>query len=362
MTDPSVTDPFRIFAFAGSSALGDFILYNVYAASVAKSVLNSDLTLYYFDDRSYKHDVFAMNHRADRQFSTTDGVFPIDWFDLATEAPHISPIKDWHEHAVSHTDLVLTPSMMGWPKMGGFENPARLRLSNEAYEEQATKLTEHGVDPNHWFAVIHTKENGYEHRKGSGPARNVDPKTYEAAADYIIDELGGQVVRIGDPTMQAFTKRDGLIDLSRLDEAFLLHACAVQCSRFVMAADSGIHPLGSAMGVPTAVTNLLSVALCWNPHDLLLSKTVVTPDGERVRQQQAFDRGLLNEGVIFHDHTVEDASAEELCQAAKTLLDRTAGCPLWRLPPGDENVTANASREVTLPFESKVRATWMDVG
>lgn len=353
--------PFRIFAFLGYSTVGDFIRMNVFAASVAKTVPIPDLNVYFFNDRPYKSDIFSLNHRANRFFTTEGGVFPFDWFDLGYNAPHTCEIAGWHDNDLNQPHVVLVPSMMGWLEMGGFDHPARLRLKDEDLDVQNRRLADLGVDPAHWFAVLHAKESGYKYRVGSGPARDVNPRTYEAAAHYIIDELGGQVVRLGDPTMTPWQRKDGLVDLTPQEPEFLLHACAVQSSRFVMASDSGMHPLGSAMGVPTAVTDLMSTALVWNPDDLILSKTVVTPDGQEFRQKDAFARGLLHEGVVYADFNVIDVTVDQLCGVAQEMHRRTESCSRWRGSPVDDDLPEDErTRNVVLPFEAKIRASWFE--
>jgi putative glycosyltransferase (TIGR04372 family) len=348
--------PVRIFCFAGNRALGDFISQNVWAASVKNSLNSAFLTVYYQNDRPYKPEVVAMNRFADSVICPNAPLL-LDWFDLAYLPPYRFPSDSWYELQVPQVDLFLLPSMMPWMGLAALPNPACLAFPEDRRPECERILLERGLDPGRWFAAVHTKEKGYKFRANMGGGRNINPETYWHAARYIIETLGGQVVRLGDPTMWKFPPLPGLVDLSDLEDSFLVHAFAVSRSRFVLAADSGIHPLGPALGVPTGATNLLSEAFPWNPHDVILTKTMVSPDGRHYRQQEALDAGYLIEGIEQKGFRLIDNTPAELCGVTKLLYERTSCCDGWRTTWG---TGVNGTRRADLPFPvpRSIRASW----
>lgn len=88
-------------------------------------------------------------------------------------------------------------------------------------------LRQLGLKKDNWFAVVHLREIGYEHRRGVSQERTVNPLDYLPALNRIIEKHGGQVVRVGDPSMTPLPPTAGLIDLSRIPDSFPLQAFAL---------------------------------------------------------------------------------------------------------------------------------------
>lgn len=75
-----------------------------------------------------------------------------------------------------------------------------LRLPPEQSDESRNALLALGIDPSKWIACIYWKEKGYPFRWEDSKRIIYDPAPYIAAIRHIIENLGGQVVRLGHPT------------------------------------------------------------------------------------------------------------------------------------------------------------------
>ena len=134
---------------------------------------------------------------------------------------HYSPagyMPDWVRETLSKPNLILVPNMLDVvvPAVEG----ATLRIPDWYTDEAKATLVGLGLDPGNWFACLHVREDGY--RRETGHPRSVrDIAPYVDLIDHIIDGLGGQVVRIGDPTMSEIPARKGLVDLSKICAPFL---------------------------------------------------------------------------------------------------------------------------------------------
>jgi hypothetical protein len=87
-------------------------------------------------------------------------------------------------------------------------------------------LSGYGLDLDRWFCCLHFRQPNYEYKPYSN-CRDVDPSSYLASIDYVIDELGGQVALLGHPEISTRPKRDGFVDLSRIPDSHDLQFGAV---------------------------------------------------------------------------------------------------------------------------------------
>ena len=96
-----------------------------------------------------------------------------------------------------------------------------------------------GVDPNRWFCAIHYSDPNYEGRKAD-PLLDTESAMMRWIVNIIIDQLGGQVVRVGNPEMAFFKALDGFINFASagsVDFIFLLFA--ISRARIMVAGASG---------------------------------------------------------------------------------------------------------------------------
>ncbi|MCG8511896.1 MAG: hypothetical protein MI741_21990, partial [Rhodospirillales bacterium] len=189
-----------IGAYFGLQTLGDFVIQNVAAASVARDFENAKLIAAYRDDRPFKGYIIRMNPWIDQAVPVPDdpnAVIPLEWIcgsGNKNEAPQAAAGPPPFA-----ADILLVPSMLEFPK---FRLPApRLRIPDEDVPALHDLLCRAGVDPNRWFACVHFRESGYRYRAGYDALRNAPPSDYGPMIEHVVRRQGGQVVRLGDPSM-----------------------------------------------------------------------------------------------------------------------------------------------------------------
>ncbi len=365
-------NPIKIVSLVNTRALGDAIYYHIYAASVRNMFDNASLCIYQRPDREYKTCLLEMNTHADQSIVIDDSKYGItldsfcglgEFTVMGENLPdYLCNNVDWYRSGNNFPDIILSPGGMSYMNLPWFEHPAFLRIPDRRVEQLAAELQDCGVDPSKWFCVINYREPGYQYR----PARrfrDLDPKPFMALAEDIIENLGGQVVRVGHPRMTAFPERPGFIDLAPLENGFWLHAFAVTRARFMMGSLSGISHLGSAVNTPTVITNCTdSVYMpgCWRDHDLALYMSLFDAQGRRIsvpEQHEAgyHDRGKLTDLLDNQRYTLRENTPAELGAAARRMMEATSNCKGWREPhtPGPTGTRPNKF-EVPLPLRLRV--------
>lgn len=315
--------------------LGDFAVGLCFAASVKRLFDHARLAVYFHDDRPYKRPLIRACPEIDVLFEyDPDQMMPLEAFDSAFGGPVTVPDPRWRENRFHFADLVLTPSMMLDKFFGNFEQPARLRIPPEDIPILKERLMAAGVDPERWFTVLHYREPNYGGRPAD-PLRDMDPAVLQNVSNTIIDELGGQVVRVGHPEMAAFEARDGFIDLAPLEGGdFMLQLFAMSRARFMIAGASGPHNCAAALGTPTGLFASTSRYGVWNAADAQLHSHIFTPTGERVDPALALEREI-HAGVILNEYLrrgyqVRLASGPEIAAMARHLWGQTSDTPGWR--------------------------------
>jgi putative glycosyltransferase (TIGR04372 family) len=297
-----------------NDALGDNIVHSYVGANVS-TVLGAEQTVLVYEDRPYKREMTQFFNPWANQIVSVD-------------APRVLLFPDLYRNF-----YILSCASMQWTTAAQFEDPVFLRPVRERPENEKVfvvceQLLEGlGLQAGSWHCIIHSRELGYKHKYGHANLRCADPMNYFRVAQHVVDRLGGQVVRVGDPSMTRWPKKEGIIDLTRLDGVgvFICQAFALSKARFVVATDGGIHPVGSAFGVPTLLSNLTTGAFCWNPWDLLLTKHFHMDDGRVLSNEHA----LLGNVLRYQDsrdipaeagiQRIEDNSVEELIAATEQL-------------------------------------------
>jgi putative glycosyltransferase (TIGR04372 family) len=161
--------------------------------------------------------------------------------------------------------------------------------------------------------------------------------------------------------MRRFTLRPGFVDLSIIENDFLLQAAAISRARFMVTTPAGPALLPSIFGVPFVLTNATSALGAWDKSHLLLPRHIFSPDGRRVKIESMLRKGvwqdhLVRDLVREKGFTVRDNSFEELREVARVLFDQTTTTTGWRPPPekaeapsaGNYHPRQPIRREVTL--------------
>ena len=246
---------------------------------------------------------------------------------------HYSPMEYMPKEirdVIAEPDLVLTPSMLRnlYPLAEGavLEIPAWYGI------EAKERLIAMGLDPGRWFACIHVREDGYRGGRSPRSVHDVDP--YNRLIDHIIEEQGGQVIRLGDQSMTPIPPRHGLVDLSRLGAPLLQQCFSVAHARYMIGSDSGPCSWAFLFDTPLGQTNKLNpVLIC--PHIFVCStKTFIMEDDSRLSGRAAGRAGLMNEWLWYGkmDRVVEN-SVDDLVKVADYLFEKTVDRAPWTLSP-----------------------------
>lgn len=323
--------PFVIVAFLGHQTLGDFLMYNLVAASIARRIPNSKLAIAYRDDRPYKNLLARCNSYAARSLvipADSDQVIPMDFFDGREVKGGRGLDEDWYREEFHRPDLFLVPSMID---IYACQDPVPcLEIPRDMEDQMRRALVLRGADPEKWIACLHMREPTYRFRWSPVHGRNVHPETYIPVVEHIIREQGGQVIRLGDPSMMEFPEMEGFIDLSRDEDSFAEQLFAVSRARYYFGTDSGPAQIACAFKTPVAMTNALVLGI-WNEGDVFLTKHHFTPGGRELTFAELYEMGSLTAHLTHPPSTViVDNSTEELIEVADYMFRATEGCEAWR--------------------------------
>ncbi|MBT5265336.1 MAG: TIGR04372 family glycosyltransferase [Rhodospirillaceae bacterium] len=362
-------EPFRIFGFALARALGDFLVQNVVLASMKCAFEHSSLFIYSRIDRPYKQLILESNTHITKSinFHNKDSVFPGELFDINSGREIRIQDDDFYRMGANHPDFVATPSMLHLVTLLGLSNIAGLSFPEERTPSLGATLESMGIDTNRWFCTLHYREPNYENRPAS-VLRDNDPDQFLDLRDFVIDELGGQVVRIGHRAMKPFPAREGFVDLAKIDGSFELQTFAITRSRFLLGGSSGPTHLGCAYKVPTAYLQAIDESGAWNQDDFILMQRIYDPSGRRVGINEALPTGLLREMTLRtlaadQGFRILPNTVEELRAAARAIYKHTNGVDGWRDPVSTsfENYPNRLALPVTSDFgPSDSRATYLE--
>ena len=325
-------DKFTIFGVLGFRALGDFAQAIMVCASLKRKIGNAALLVYAQNDRPYKADLANLCPDIDdRAFASGPGI-PLDWLDFAADNPN-SPPQEIVDRGFVHGDLVVSPWMIrGMVDNGAVEFAHCLRFSEELGREVRGRLVAAGVSEGRWIVCIHARQDGYLYRS-SKSSRSVAPEPFFELADYIIDDLGGQVVYLGSANMKPAPVRPHLVDLTK-DEDFLVQAYALSRARFAVVTDSGVQHVANGLAVPFAVTNLDMVGAVLSGrqdysliHDqhLLMSRRLFYEDNIPSGPEVSGKMTRVTDRIVAFDNTVTDLRA-----LTDRMVEMTRDCAGWR--------------------------------
>jgi putative glycosyltransferase (TIGR04372 family) len=359
--------PFLIYAPLIEKTLGDFIGKIAFVSTLKNQFDFSLLDVRFKESRPYMREIISLAPNIDRALPFTKR--KRSWAEKLLRLPKQRwtvplDVRKGRRHAFY--DMVVTDWMADARSVHALPGSVPLRIPPTmapALDEQLIRL---GLDPKRWLAVLHYREDGYEWRK-RGEDRNSDPRDYERLAHFIIDELGGQVVRLGHPAMTPFAPREGLIDLSRLPGSFMLQAAAVSHARFLIAGPSGVVAMGWGFHVPTGLVDAVDALGGWGPaYQVILTHEVTTADGRCLRNRDLLNAGLLcrfklrqrqDAGETFQ---IRKNSSTELAAVAAHLFDATSETSGWRPPAPMPDVLIRPN-QIVWPLQTRENLAFLDI-
>jgi putative glycosyltransferase (TIGR04372 family) len=154
-----------------------------------------------------------------------------------------------------------------WEKQG---NSPLLQVSGDIEARGRKVLRRWGLDENAWFVGLHVRDGQHSRRRR---LPNADLATYLPAIRRII-ELGGAVIRMGNPGMPALPKMQGLVDyahsVERVDwmDVFLWGK-----SKFFIGTNSGGSDVPQVFGVPVIKSNFSHIGQSfYAPNSFMVPK------------------------------------------------------------------------------------------
>jgi len=344
---------FTIFAYLSPRTLGDFVTYATVASSIKEQFDNSRLFIYYRPDRPYKEPIVSCIQNAAGVIPAppeSTGI-PLDYFDRHHGRPTHN-IPYWEKNQLHLTELVLTGEMMN-ELMLNVIRPVPLRPPTDKIAASDQQLVDLGLDPTRWFATIYWKEDGYAFRRFNHVRTISDPAPYLAAIHHIVENLGGQVVRLGHATPTQIPPLKGVVDLAKVENSEWLQIYAVARSRFLVGSASGPTSYGSAFGVPTVTTDQSLCIGAWGEDDYIVTQGIEV-NGKIHRQHEAFDAGYLVENFDQRQAVYHRNTARDLVAATDEMFRVTGDCTQWRSisPYVHNGPRANA---ITLPVPRRLR-------
>jgi putative glycosyltransferase (TIGR04372 family) len=336
----SAERPFMILGTLLETSLGDLLAKTVFLSTLKDQFDHARLIVRYSDVRPYSAEVISLSPNIDHA-TPLKGERPrwlAEWFpDMRPWRPLARWTLGRERLPEAFYDLVVIEPMMDVRMVHGLEQPVALRIPPEREDALQRQLVGLGLDPARWYATIHYRASNYGPKLDKSPMRNGEPESYRQLVDYIIDELGGQVVQLGHPEMEPFPARPGFVDLSRLKDGFMLQAYSVCHSRFLVAGPSGPVMLGFSFQVPLGVVDATDGYGGWGDREqVILTHEVTTPEGKVLSNRALLESGLLDKVELNRrireggNYRIRKNSGAELAAIARHLFERTADITGWR--------------------------------
>ncbi|MBT4219851.1 MAG: TIGR04372 family glycosyltransferase [Rhodospirillaceae bacterium] len=318
-------EPFRIVAYVGHQTFGNFLMNQVNLAALAQHIPNSVLGVMYRNDRPYKDFITSLNPNVAATMTLPEDpgyVFPMEC--LIDESTLLG--EQWCSLGLNSPDLFLTTTMLPLDIHTLTGEMPVFGVPNDLIAPLGGELIKHGLDPNRWFICLHMREGNYKYRKMAMDYRDIDPSNYLDMLDQVINQYGGQVVRLGDPSMTPLPEMDGLIDLSKIDGTFALQLFATSRARYFIGCDSGPLSFAKATNVPAARVNSMGISIGGSRDERVLPKRgFVMDDGSILKFDQLHALTEENLPVSALDNT-----PEQLCEITNYFHDLTKDITGWR--------------------------------
>ncbi len=328
--------PPRIIAPIKRIALGDFLADVMFASAVRAFFDDAQFDIYYRNNRPYMNDILRCVPNLNRAIEGSEA--QVAGRDVGEVGPR---------------DVLLDNTLFSDEQMLGIPVPT-LRPPPDMQQRGTEALIRMGIDPSRWLAIVYWKEAGYEFRGYHGARIVKDPTPYLAASRFIVENLGGQVVRIGHPTETVMPQIPGILDLSKVPDSHWLQMYAASVSRFIIATNSGPSMYGVAFDVPTALMDCIEIAGVWRDHHYLVTRGFHV-GGKEYRQMEAYEAGHLDHGADWAEYGTQiplrPNSIGEMFEAVDEMYALSADCTGWRtVGPGD--VVSPKSNAITLPVRA----------
>jgi putative glycosyltransferase (TIGR04372 family) len=336
-----------IVVIADVTALGDFIQRLTIACKIKSNAPDCKITFCYRPDRGFKDDLARCAAHID-EFLTLE--------DMSSAAIEAALGRDRYRRAM----LMGTESAF-LLETGPYWGEPWLRIPDEDVDSLASELTAAGVDPERWFVTTHYRQGNSAPTPHLEPLRDVQSGNFHDLASYIIEKLGGQVVRLGHPGMDKLPNQKGYIDLS--DASIALQLFATSRSRFMVGTDSGMVSFAVAFAIPTGRTNVTYDIAQENPKDIILLKNIVSLEGYAVATAHCFAKGK-NGIALFRmppesNFRIFDNTPEQLKVVADRLFEATGDVAGWRNSPPEPE--GEPSKVGPFPMNWERTATVLDL-
>ncbi len=300
------------------TALGDFIQRLTAACKIKVNSPSCHVAFCYRPDRGFKTDLIRCAVGID-EFLALD--------DLSAEAVEQAiGVSRYHRSVILETDSAFIFAV------GSYEGQPCLRVPPGDVEDLSNELTKAGVDPARWFVTLHYRQGNSAPTPHLEPIRDVQAGNFHDLAKFVVDELGGQVVRLGHAGMDKLPDQPGYIDLS--EASIALQLFATSRSRFMIGTDSGMVSFAIAFAIPTGRTNVTYDIATENPADIILLKNLISLDGHVISTARQFQSG---KGIIAlfrletrRNFKIFDNTPEQLIVVAQRLFDKTGDVEGWR--------------------------------
>jgi putative glycosyltransferase (TIGR04372 family) len=308
---------------ASFPALGDFFVRLALLSRLKQSGRASFITLIYRNDGEFKQHFKAFCPYVD------------EWVECDTVS--LAALQDRYGPAELSRATILMPNTLH-PRMVEATNLPTFRVPASQEKQLSERLLAAGVATDRWIATMHYRQGSSAPRSDPDERRDVHAENFHRLADHIIDELGGQVIRIGHPGMDPAPSREGYFDLARAPVDLQLYAVAR--SRFMMGTDSGMVSFGLGFGIPTGRTNVVYDTWLEGPEDIILLRNLVGQNARAISMEHLFSEQSIrleafSPGAGYH---LFENTVEQLCEVSDRLHRRTADIGAWRpLPPPVES-------------------------
>jgi putative glycosyltransferase (TIGR04372 family) len=328
------------------TALGDFLQRLTIASKIKSNCPTCHITFCYRADRGFKTDLIRCALGIDK-FVALDDLSP-----AAVEAAIGS--QTFRRAVILETDSSF------FFAAGAYQGEPWLRIPDEDVAALSEELAALGVDPNRWFVTTHYRQGNSAPTPHLEPLRDVQSGNFHDVAAHIIDDMGGQVLRLGHPGMDKLPPRPGYIDLS--EASIALQLFATSRSRFMMGTDSGMVSFAIAFAIPTGRTNVTYDIAQENPADIILLKNLISLDGFAISTAHQFrdENGIaLFRLPIGGDFKIYDNIPQQLRVVADALFEKTADVEGWREPPTPTSLDDKAGGP--FPMNWRRTATVLDL-
>ena len=196
-----------------------------------------------------------------------------------------------------------------------------LQVSDEIESRGRKVLRRWGLDEDTWFVGLHVRDGQHSRRR---QLPNADISTYLPAIRRII-ELGGAVIRMGNPNMPALPQMQGLVDyahsVERVDwmDVFLWGK-----SKFFIGTNSGGSDVPQVFGVPVIKSNFSHIGQSfYSPQSFMVPKLFRNKfSGQLLTLSEIFESPFAWTVSLSHDGfeiEVIDNDPEDLVAAVNEM-------------------------------------------